>query len=141
MEKKLKKSFLLAVITSICILLFANHGWGDSSLRGGHYGHSIRPIKDHHGYYKYVHGNSYYGYSNGKKHRYNKHRYGKMPYNYRPKYGGRITSSFNKDDNGIDKGDKKNPEHIYKHGNKKYNNSKSNEENDKEEMIEKDWFR
>jgi hypothetical protein len=64
-----------------------------------------------------------------------------MPYNYRPKYGGRITSNFNKDYNGRDKGDKKNLEHTYKHGNKKHKNSKANEENYKEELIEKDWFR
>jgi hypothetical protein len=179
MERKLNNSFLLAVIASVCILLFANHSWGGSSSRGGHYGHSIRPINghhgyykyghgnsnykyrhgkkhrynkqryghsirpmnDHHGYYKYGHGNSNYKYRHGKKHRYNKQRYGKMPYNYRPKYGGRITSNFNKDYNGRDKGDKKNLEHTYKHGNKKHKNSKANEENYKEELIEKDWFR
>jgi hypothetical protein len=141
MERKLNNSFLLAVIASVCILLFANHSWGGSSSRGGHYGHSIRPINGHHGYYKYGHGNSNYKYRHGKKHRYNKQRYGKMPYNYRPKYGGRITSNFNKDYNGRDKGDKKNLEHTYKHGNKKHKNSKANEENYKEELIEKDWFR
>ena len=141
MERKLNNSYLLAVIISVCILLFANHSWGGSSSRGGYYSHSIRPMYGHQGYYKYGHEHSYYGYRHGKKHRYNKHRYGKMHYNYRHKYGGRITSNFSKDYNNRDKGYKKNPEHIYKHGNKKHKNSKANEENYKEEMIEKDWFR
>jgi hypothetical protein len=141
MERKLNNSSLLAVIASVCVLLFANYSWGGSSSRGGHYGHSIRPMNGHHGYYKYGQGHSYYGYRHGKKHRYNKHRYGKMPYNYRHKYSGRITSNFSKDYNGRDKGYKKNPEQTYKHSNKKHKNSKANGENYKGEMIEKDWFR
>jgi hypothetical protein len=66
---------------------------------------------------------------------------GKRPYNYGHKYGGRITSNFSKDFNGIDKSYKKNPEHTHRHSNKKHKNSKANEENYTEEMIKNDWFR
>ena len=141
MERKFINSYLLALVTSVCILLLATYSWGGNISRGRHYSHSIRPMTGQHGYYKYDHGYFYYGYRHGKNHRYNKHKYGKRPYKYRPEYGGRITTNFNIDDNASDKAYKKNPEHYYKYNKKRFKNSKANEVTYKKKLIEQEWFR